>query len=165
MEQANIIALAGFALVLLVQAGAIVWWARGVSTVQAAHSKALEALPEVFRGFVTVDIGKGYQAQLDRLERNDAEGEGRLTATRQEAADRIERISARVTAHEQSTGAQNTALTNAFNRLEATMQAMKESIDRLSEAERARPAPAQASPIEQLRQFVELQALMRKVAT
>ena len=164
MEAANTIALAGFAFVLLVQAAAIVWWARGVSTTQAVHSKALEALPDLFKSFVTVDVGKGYQAQLDRLEHRDAEHEGKVSAIRQEAADRVERISARVSAHEQATSVANTALANALTKLEVTMAAMKESVDRLSEAERARPIGQQPNAIEQLRQFVELQALMKKIA-
>ena len=164
METANVIALAGFGFVLLIQAAAIVWWARGVSATQSAHSKALEALPDVLRGFVTAEAGRGYQAQLDRLEHRDAECEGKVIAIRQESGDRIERLGVRVTAHEQATGAQHTALTSALTRLEATMAAMKESIDPLSEAERTRSSPAQSSPIEQLRQFVELEALMRKVA-
>lgn len=163
METANVIALAGFAFVLLAQAAGIVWWASGASAKIVAHSKALEALPDALRSFVTLDIGKGYQAQLDRLEHRDAEAEGKLAAIRQESSDRIERLSTRVASHEQSMGAQTQALTNALARLDESMKAMKESVDRLSEAERAR-APASLSPIDQLRQFVELQQLMRKVA-
>lgn len=164
MEAANIIALAGFSFVLLIQAAAIVWWARGVSATQTAHSKALEALPETFRGFVTIDIGKGYQAQLDRLEHRDAECEGKIGANRQEAADRIERLSSRVSTHEQTITAQIQALTNGLTRLEEAMKAVKEGMDRLSDAERARGANVQPNAIEQLRQWVEFQALMKKVA-
>lgn len=157
MEAANIIALAGFSFVLLVQAAAIVWWARGVSATQTTHTKALEALPDAFRGFVTVDTGKGYQAQLDRLEHRDAECEGKLSAIRQESSDRIERLSARVASHEQTTGAQSQILTNAITRLEEAMKAVKESVDQLR-------APNHMSGLDQLRQFVELQAMLKKVA-
>lgn len=132
-----------------------------IETTQAQHSKALEALPDVLRGFVTQQEGKGFQAQLDRLERNDAECEGRMAGVRQENADRIERLSSRVTAHEQS----NVALTTGFAKLETTMSGMKEAIDRLAEAERAAaPKPntdiiamlslaAQAAPL--VRQLLE----------
>ena len=162
MEAANTIALAGFAFALIMQAGVMVWWGSRISTTQAVHSKALEALPDTLRNFVTIDIGKGYQAQLDRLEHRDAEHDGKVAAIRQEAADRLERISARVTAHEQATSAATNAFAQALTKLDVTMDAMKEAVDRLSEAERSRTPPP--SLIDQLRQFAELQAMLKKTA-
>jgi chromosome segregation ATPase len=112
--------------------------------------------------------GRGYQAQLDRHERADSECEGKINAMRQEFADRHERLSSRITAHEQVTGSQNTALATALAELKATMSAMKEAIDRLAEAERTRQsapqlAPAQPDLVSQLQQFAQLQKLLKSV--
>jgi chromosome segregation ATPase len=113
--------------------------------------------------------GKGYQAQLDRHEKADAECEGKISAMRQESSDRIERLSNRITAHEQATNSQNTALTTALAELKATMAGMKESIDRLAEAERARASqPLHAPPapdlMAQLQQFAAIQKMLKGAA-
>lgn len=134
-----------------------------IETTQAQHSKALEALPDVLRGFVTQQEGKGFQAQLDRLERNDAECEGRMAGVRQENADRIERLSSRVTAHEQSTGAQNVALTTGFAKLETTVSDMKEAIDRLAEAERAAAPKPNTDIIAMLSLAAQAAPLVRQI--
>lgn len=167
METANVIALAGFGFVLLVQAGAIVWWARGVSAIQNGHGKALEALPETLKAFVTQETGKGYQAQLDRLERSDAECDGKISSMRQEFDGRFERAGARITASEQSQATQNAAVSAALTKLEATMTAMKEAIDRLAEAERERhraPATAQPDLLTTLNMIAQIKPLMKQLA-
>jgi len=134
-------------------------------TTLAAHTKVLESLPDVLKGFVTQSEGKGFQAQLDRLERSDNECEGKISAQRQEAADRIERLSTRVTAHEQSTNAQTAATSQAMARLETLMISMKESVDRLSEAERQRHSTPPANDMfTQLEQLVRLGPLLKQIA-
>lgn len=147
-----------------------VGWSAGkrfaiIETTQNAHTEALHELPNVLKGFVTKDTGDGYQAQLNRLERNDAECEGKVLAMRQEAADRVERLSAHVSAHEQTTSATQTALANALTRLEATMSAMKESVDRLSEMERLRVTQPQApnDALAELHRFVALTRAMKEL--
>lgn len=101
-------------------------------TTLAAHSEAMKELPHTLRAFAVKD-------DVLRLEKADAECEGRMASNRQEAGDRLERLSNRLNSHEQNTGAQNTAVTSALAEFRATMAAMKESIDRLEAAERARP--------------------------
>lgn len=107
---------------------------------QSQHSDAIRALPEALKGFVTLDTGKGLQAQLERLERFHAEQDGRAAAIRTEVSDRVERLSSRVAAHEQASNSAMTTLANAIARLETTMEAMKESVDRLTAAEQTRSA-------------------------
>ena len=119
--------------------------------------------------------GRGYQAQIDRLERSDAECEGKVSTMRTDFEGRAERLSARIATHEQSTNAQNTALTTALTRIEATftagMAAMKESVDRLLAEERARlqhhpaAAPAPANDfLSQIEQFARIQKMLKGVA-
>lgn len=135
-----------------------------IETTQGAHTKALEALPEALKAFVSKEEGRGYQAQLDRLERNDAECEGKLTAQRQESFDRMDRLGARLAAHEQTQSTQNTALTAALTRLEATMEGMRDAINRLA-VERDRDyQPAQPDFLQQLQQFVAIQKMLKGAA-
>lgn len=132
-----------------------------LETTQGAHSKALEVLPDTLRAFVTKEEGKGYQAQLDRLEKADAECEGKLTGQRQELGDRMERLGARLAAHEQTQSAQNTALTAALTRLEATMEGMKDAINRLAQAPTHQP---QSDLFSQIEQFARLQKMLKGTA-
>lgn len=118
-----------------------------IETTQNAHTKTLEALPEILRGFVTQSEGKGYQAQLDRLERSDAECEGKMSGIHQESTDRIERLSSRVTAHEQATNATTTAAAQAMARMETLVINIKESVDRLREDERTRATQPEKTDI------------------
>lgn len=106
---------------------------------------------------------------IERLERSDAECEGRMSGMRQEFESRAERLSNRVTESERAQTEQTNALGQAFSKLEATLTgglvALKESVDRLhDERARAMAQPPQNDFIAQLRQFVELQNLMKKVA-
>lgn len=106
-----------------------------IETTQDAHGKALAER-------VTQEQGRGLQAQIKRLEAADATCDGKMTQMRAELSDRDDRLSARLSAHEQQQSATNLALTNALTKFEATFSAglssMKESVDRLLEAERAR---------------------------
>lgn len=135
-----------------------------IETTQDAHSRALEVLPDTLRAFVSKEEGKGYQAQLDRLEKADAECEGRMTGQRQELGDRMERLGARLAAHEQTQSAQNTALTAALTRLEATMEGMKDAINRLASAPAQQPPQVQGDFLQQLQQFVQLQKMLKGAA-
>lgn len=134
-----------------------------IETTQAAHTRTLETLPDVLKGFVTQDVGKGYQAQLDRLERNDAECEGRLTAIRQEVFERVERMSTRIASHEQSVSLSMSASATAMTRLEEGMKALKESVDRLSIEERNHRGPQQPDLISLLSLAAQAAPLVRQL--
>lgn len=130
---------------------------------QSQHSDALRALPDVLKGFVTADTGKGLQAQLERLERFHAEQDGRATAIRTEVSDRVERLSTRVAAHEQASNSAMTTLANAIARLETTMGAMKESVDRLTAAEQTRPATQPLNLVALLSLAAEVAPMVRQL--
>lgn len=110
-----------------------------VETTLAAHTKILEELPAALRALATKE-------DVVRLEKADAECEGRMASNRQESSDRVERLSNRLAAHEQNTGAQNSSVTSAIAEFRATMAAMKESIDRLEAAERHAERQRAAGP-------------------
>ena len=137
-----------------------------LETVQHQHTDALKTLPEVLKDFVTKEEGKGYQAQIDRLERSDAECDGRMSQMRSDFEIRSERIGTRMTAHEQATSAQNTAVTNALAEFRATIAALKESVDRLEAVERTR-APQHQSPdlMSMLNLAVQAAPLVRQLIT
>lgn len=108
---------------------------------------------------------------IERLERNDAECEGKMSGMRQEFSDRTELLSNKFTSYEQHQNAQTAALNAGLAKIEATFTAsltsLKESVDRLYEAERQRAIaspPAQPDLIGQLRQFAELQKMFKSVA-
>lgn len=111
-----------------------------VETTIAAHSKVLEELPAALRALATKE-------DVVRLEKADAGCETLMSSHRQEASDRVERLSNRLAAHEQSTGSQNTVVTSSLAEFRATMTAMKESIDRLEAAERQNATPP-AQPLD-----------------
>lgn len=133
-----------------------------IETTQVAHTKTLESLPDVLRGFVTQQEGKGYQAQLDRLERNDAECEGKLSSQRQEVSDRMERLGARLAAYETTQTAATSDLRASLSRMEATfsagIQALKDSLDRIHHERAQAPQP---DLFTQLQQFVQLQKMLK----
>lgn len=105
-----------------------------------ANAKAIADLAKVTDDRATKETARTLQAHVERLDRSDAECDGKITGMRQEFDARSERFLNRLAAHEQATGVQNTALTTALAELRATMAGMKESMDRLAEAERARIA-------------------------
>lgn len=127
-----------------------------IETTQDAHTKALETLPDVLRGFVTTDTGKGYKEQLDRHEKSHAECDGKLSSMRQEIDGRFERALAKVAAGEQAQAVHNSGVSAALAEFRATMAGMREAIDRLAEDRHHAPAAAPPSQIAQLREAVEL---------
>lgn len=110
---------------------------------------------------------KGQQAQLDRHDRQHAECDGKIGAMRQEYDGRFERAASKAAAGEQAQAGQNSALVAALTEIRATMAAMKEALDRLSEAERERHrAQPQAAPslIDRLQEFAALQKMLKGAA-
>lgn len=134
-----------------------------IETVQSAHTKALEALPAALKAFVTKEEGRGYQAQLDRLERNDAECDGKLVAQRQEMADRMERLGARLSAHEQTQSTQNTALTTALARMESAMEGMREAINRMASERDRNPPSRHDGLLDDLERLVRIAPLIKQL--
>lgn len=137
--------------------------------VQARTEGNSRAIEELKRNTLTTKEGDGYQAQLNRLEQRDSECEGKLQGLRQEFADRSERMSTRLTAHEQTQSTQNTALTGAITELRATfaasMQSMKESVDRLlDDRDRSHPAPSANPLMDQLQTFVAVSKMLRELS-
>lgn len=135
-----------------------------LATMQAAieaNAKAIDGITHALEMKVSIDQGKGYQAQIDRLERSGAECEGRISSLRAEHGASAERFSARLSAHEQHQSGQYANLASAFTEIKAMFSAMKESVDRLLEAERARPT---TDLVGQLQQFVTLQKMLKGAA-
>jgi len=139
------IALGGTVLALVFHSIGVAMFMARIAARTETNSKAIEAL---IATKVSTEQGAGYQAQLNRLENGAAECEGRINQMRQEFDGRQEHLTIRLNAHEQATTAQTSQLTNALTRLEEHVKSLKESIDRLSEAERQRAAQPQAQPLD-----------------
>lgn len=107
---------------------------------------------------VSKEEGAGFQAQLNRLERNDAECEGKLTAMREEFNSRFERMTNTLSGIEQTRSAESNHLSGAVAEIKATMLSMKESLARL-EAEQLRLASA--PPPQQSREMDILDTLRK----
>lgn len=160
MDAGDWIALGGVSLALVIHSVGVAIFLTRVAAQSQANTKAIE---DLYRTRISDDQGKGYQAQLDRLERGHAECDGRIGAMRQEFDARTERLSNRVTAHEQQQSASTAALTASLAKFEATftagLQSLKEAIDRLH-AERAAGA-AHPDFITQLQQFAAVQKMLK----
>lgn len=108
---------------------------------------------------------------IEHLERADAECRGQMAAHRTEFNERLERAANRLSAHETKTANDNSSLTAALTKIEATFStgiaAMRESLDRLLEAERVRLATPTAPPpniLDQLQQFAAIQKMLKGAA-
>lgn len=126
----------------------------------AANALAIGDLTRAVSERATAETAKGLQAQLTRHE-------GEITAHVAALGARIDRQAARVDKVEEAHAARETATAAILGRLEAGFASLKESVERLiaAEAEQRRaPAPAQAPLLEQLRQFAELQKMLKGVA-
>lgn len=125
-----------------------------------ANAIAISELTRAVAERATAETAKGLQAQLTRQE-------GALTTTANELGARIERHGIRVDKVEETHAARESATAAVLGRLEAIVGGLKESVERLiaAEADRHRaPPPSQPSLIDQLRQFAELQAMLKKTA-
>lgn len=156
MDAGDWIALGGtiFALVLH-SIGVAMFLARLAAKVDG-NTKAIDLL---ISNKVSTEQGVGLQAQLNRLEKGAAECEGRINQMRAEFEGRQERLTSRLNAHEQSTNVQTSQQTNALTRLEEMVKGMKQSVDQLSDAERARmaqPAPQAYHPQPDLMSMLQL---------
>jgi len=141
MDAGDWIALGGtiFALAIHTILGAM-FLARLAAKVDG-NSKAIDLL---LTTKVSTEQGTGFQAQINRLEKSAAECEGRINQMRVEFEGRQERLTLRLNTHEQATNVQTGSLTNALTRLEEMVKGLKQSVDQLSDAERARMAAPQA---------------------
>jgi len=106
------------------------------------------------------------QEAVERLAARDDALDAKLALHNEALNNRIDANRQLVMQATESWTRQMSDVSGSIARLDATMGALKEAVDRLITAERERPAPqpvAQpASMIEQLRQLVELQRLMGK---
>lgn len=163
MDAGDYIALGGTILALVFQSVGVAMFLSRLAAQVENQGRAIQTLAD---SKVSSEQGKGLQAQLDRLERNDAECEGKLVGMRQEFDARTERVTNRMTAHEQQQAAQTADLRGALSEIKATftagMTAMKEALDRMA-AERAHPLPAATAPdfLQQLQQFVAIQKMLK----
>jgi hypothetical protein len=141
MDAGDWIALGGTIFALVLHSIAVAMFLARLAAKVDGNTKAIDLLVS---GKVSMEQGTGFQAQLNRLEKGAAECEGRINQMRVEFEGRQERLTSRLNTHEQATNAQTAQLTNALTRLDETMKGMKQSVDQLSDAERARMAAPQA---------------------
>lgn len=161
MDAGDWIALGGTVLALVIHSIAVAMFLARLAGKVETNSKAIEAL---ISGKVSTEQGKGFQAQIDRLERADAECDGKLIAQRQESADRMERLGARLAAHEQTQSAQNTTLTAAVTRMEALMEGMRDAINRMAAGQRDRaPTRAEDGLLGDLERLVRIAPLLKQL--
>lgn len=139
----------------------------GVSFVQFGRMQnAIITISDAVKNKVSKEEGAGFQAQLNRLERNDAECDAKIVMMREEANTRAERVNGRVEIMEQRHADANANVQSQLATLTATTLGLKEAFERFLEAQSRQaplPVPQQPNPIEQLRMLVELQTLMKKM--
>lgn len=89
--------------------------------------------------------GKGYQAQIDRHDRQHTECDVKVNATREEFSNRVERVAQRIEHIEKNRAAESNALASVMGEIKAEMRSMKEALDNLTVAEReSRHTPIQS---------------------
>lgn len=82
--------------------------------------------------------GKGYQAQIDRHDKQHAECDTKVNASRDEFNNRVERVTQRIEFIEKNRAAESNALASVMGEIKAEMRSMKEALDNLTLAERDR---------------------------
>lgn len=137
------------------------WGARlsQIDARQEANAKAIADLVTAIGERATAETARGLQAQITRQE-------GALATHIAEIGSRIERHGSRVDKVEEAHAARESATAAILGELKAGFASLKESVERLITADTARNLRPQEPPnaIEQLRQFVELQSMMKKLA-
>lgn len=166
MDAGDWIALGGVGIALVFQSVGVAIF---LTRVAAQGQTNAEAIKELLRTRVSVDEIKAIHEHLVRLDRGAMECEGRVTGMRVEFDARTERLSARVTSHEQQQSASISLLQTSMAKFEAVftagLQSLKESVDRLhAERAAAAPAPGQGDFLQQLQQFVQLQKMLKGAA-
>lgn len=124
-----------------------------------ANAVAIAGLVRAVEDRATTETARGLQAQLTRQEGAAASMQAEMTA-------RIERHSSRVDKVEEVHSIRESATAAILGELKAGFASLKESVERLILAEaQARHAPSSSpSILDQLRQFVELQKMIKGVA-
>lgn len=126
-----------------------------------ANALAITKLTESVAERATLETTRGLQAQLTRQE-------AQIASNAADTAARLDRHGMRVDRVEEAHAAKESANAAILGRLEAGLASLKESVERLiaAEAEQRRAqAPSQGvGLIEQLRQFAELQKMLKGVA-
>lgn len=165
MSGDTMIAFASVVLVALVQI-AISFIAYG-GLRQKVNSQA-EAINDLWKHKITKEEGAGFQAQLDRLERNDAECDGKLAGMRDEFNSRIERATLKIDHMEKNRNTTDQIVAAALAKLDASVAAMKESVDRLMVAEQMRAALPLTQPprtdmniLDRLREAEEIRRMLK----
>jgi hypothetical protein len=124
----------------------------------AANALAIGELTKAVSDRATAETARGLQAQLTRQE-------AQIASNAAEANARIDRHGARVDKVEEAHAARESATAAILGRLEAGVASLKESVDRLIAAEsEQRRAPSQQGLLDQLRQFAELQKMLKATA-
>lgn len=164
MDAGDWIALGGVGIALVFQSVGVAIFLTRVASQGQTNA---DAIKDLLRTRVSVDEIKAINEHLGRLDRGASECEGRITGMRVEFESRTERLSSRVTSHEQQQTASIALLQTSMAKFEAVftagLQSLKESVDRLH-AERAAAAPAQADFITQLQQFAAVQKMLKGAA-
>lgn len=146
MDAGDWIALGGTIFALVLHSIGMAMFIAKLAAKVDGNTKAIDAL---ISGKVSMEQGIGFQATMSRLEKGAAECEGRINQMRIEFEGRQERLTSRLNAHEQATNVQTSQQTNALTRLEEMVKGMKQSVDQLSDAERARMAQPAPQPSHQ----------------
>lgn len=125
----------------------------------AANALAIGELTKAVADRATAETARGLQAAITRQE-------AQILANHAEANARIDRHGARVDKVEEAHALRESANAAILGRLEAGLASLKESVERLiaAEAEQRRAPPAQPGLLDQLRQFAELQKMLKGVA-
>lgn len=131
----------------------------GIGSRQGRQGESIATLTQAIRTM---------QEAVEKLAARDDALETKLTAHNEALNGRIDANRNMVMQASESWTRQMSEVSGSIARLDATMGALKEAVDRLITAERERPSPPtppqQQTLIEQLRQLVELQRLMGKAA-
>lgn len=137
-----------------------------VSTAMRAIESLTETTQRALDGKMSVEQGRGLQAQIKRLEHADAACDGKIGAVRDEFDGRAERINAKLENSEKNRAAASEAAAGHFGKLEAMMGAMKEQLDRLERERVLTPpqAPQQPDLIALLNALSQARPLLAQLA-
>lgn len=128
------------------------------ATLRSQTNANAAAIDRLLEDKVSVEQGKGLQAQIKRLEEADAGCKSEIAAVRNELHDRVERHSNKISAVEQTVAA-------AVGEIKATMSGMKEAMDRWEARAVATPLPTapEAGLITQLNAFAGIMRAFKEM--
>lgn len=160
MDAGDWIAIGVAVISIVFQSVGVAMYVSRVGTTVSANTKTIESLADTK---VSIDTGKGYQAQLERHEKALNDAASTLQNIRNEYDARFERATARFSSAEQMQNTHNSSITAGMAKLEAVVAGMAGNVERLLEVERQRlvTPPPQPDLMAQLQQLVALSKMMR----